>query len=202
MNILKSRISDFTPWRCLSFYLCCTWTDSNTAMTGVCTALHLLSSSPHDGVLLNNLVVLIWVLELWHFIHTDTRHVLTGHYAACHVLSPWMPDVFSFKEHDSLNSRFRKFYSALWPSLRKFGRGCTLCLSHLMPRSSCWLSCFVLGRSWFRISVGVVSAPFHYDIWGSTDGADSDCDRVGHGILPPTIFLPAFRGNTPLPSSE
>ena len=39
-------------------------TGSTTAMTGVCAALHLLSSSPHDGVLLNNLVVLLWVLEL------------------------------------------------------------------------------------------------------------------------------------------
>jgi len=169
-------------------------TGSTTAMTGVCAALHLLSSSPHDGVLLNNLVVLLWVLELWHVIHTDTRHVLTGHYAACHALSSLMPDVLSLKEHDCLNSRFRKFYSVLWPTLRRFGRGCTLRLSHLMPLSSCWLSCFVLGRSWFQISVGVVFALFHYDIWVSADGADSDCDRVSHGILLLAIFLPTFRG--------
>ena len=147
------------------------WTGSNTAMTGVRTTLHLLSPSPHDGVLLNNLVVLPWILELWHFIHTDIRHLLTGHYAACHVLSSFMPDVSSCKERDSLNSRFRKFSSVLWPTLHRFGRGCTLRLSHLMPLSSCWLSCFALGRSWFQISVGVVSALFHCDIWGSADGA-------------------------------
>jgi len=163
-------------------------------MTGVCTALHLLSPSPHDGVVLNNLVVLLWNLELWHFIHTDTRHVPTGHYAACLVLSSLIPDVLSFKEHDSLNSRFSKFYSVLWPTLRRFGRGCTLRLSHLMPRSSCWISCFVLGRSLFQISVGVVSALFHYGIWGSPDGADSDCDRVGHGILLSAFSYRRFGG--------
>jgi hypothetical protein len=110
------------------------------------------------------------------------------------VFNAWL---LSFKEQDSLNSRFRKFYSDLWPTIRRFGRGCTLGLSHLMPRSSCWLSCFVLGRSWYQISVGVASAVFHYYMWGSADGADSDCGRVSHGIL-----LPSFWGNTPLPYSE
>jgi hypothetical protein len=113
-----------------------------------------------------------------------------------------MPAALFFKEHDSLNSRFRKFYSVLWSNLRRCGRCCTLRLSHLMPRSSCCLSCFLLGRSWFQISGGVVSALLHYDIRGSADGTDSVCDRVGHGILVLAIFLPAFRGNTPLPSSE
>jgi hypothetical protein len=165
------------------------------------TALHLLSPSPHDGVLLNNLVVLLWILELWHFIHTDTRHVLTGHYAARHVLSSLMPDILSFKEHDSLNSRFTKFYSVLWPTLRRFGRGCTLRLSRLMSRLSCWLSCFVLGRSWFQISVGVVcSFSLRYLRFCRRRGLRLwSCEswHLAARYLPTDVS-----GDTPLPSSE